>query len=269
MWFPGPVLFKLGPVPINTLGVSVALATAIGLWMVTKAAKKEGINPDYMVDFTVYSVIGGVLGARLWYVVFNWQYFTENPSEIFMVWMGGLAIQGGILGGTLVGIWLAKKKRLSIWQIADIFAPALILGMAIGRIADFLTGDAYGIPSDSFLAVSYPPGTFVYDVYGSTPVLPMPLFEAAGDIIILGILLVLKNRKKLQGLLFPLMLALYSVSRFILEFWRGDSLRTVFDLKVAQLTALATVILMVGLIIWRYKQVKHYSPAESKGRVTK
>ncbi|SFG59304.1 prolipoprotein diacylglyceryl transferase [Sporolactobacillus nakayamae] len=256
MWFPGPVLFRIGPIPINTLGASVALATLFGLWLINREAKRQGIQADYMVEFAIYCVLGGVLGARLWFVLFKWPYYAAHPAEIFMVWMGGLAIQGGILGGTLVGIWLAKKHKLPVWQVADIVAPALILGMAIGRISDFLTGDAYGIPSDSILAVSYPPGTFVYNIFGSTPVLPMPLFEAIGDLIIFGFLLLIKYRKPFQGFLFLQMLALYSTLRFTLEFWRGDSLRTLLNLKVAQLTALATIILAIGFMIGRYRQMK-------------
>jgi phosphatidylglycerol:prolipoprotein diacylglycerol transferase len=264
MWFPGPVLFELGPIPINTLGFSVALAAIVGLWMITRAAKKEGIHTDYMADLTLYAMIGGILGARLWYVVFKWQNYVDNPLEIFMIWHGGLAIQGGILGGTLAGIWLAKKKELPAWILADIVAPALILGMAIGRIADFLTGDAYGIPSDSIFAVSYPPGTYVHNVYGSVPVLPMPLFEAIGDLIIMGILLWMKNKKPFDGFLFLLMLALYSVSRFIMEFWRGDSLLTIFDLKVAQLTALTTILIAVGLMVLRFRQKKSIAKKMAK-----
>jgi phosphatidylglycerol:prolipoprotein diacylglycerol transferase len=256
MWFPGPVLFRIGPIPINTLGTSVALATLLGLWLINREAKKQGIQADYMLEFAIYCVLGGVVGARLWFVLFKWPFYAAHPEEIFMVWMGGLAIQGGILGGTLVGILLAKKHKLPVWQVADIVAPALILGMAIGRISDFLTGDAYGFPSDSILAVSYPPGTFVYNIFGSTPVLPIPLFEAIGDLIIFGFLLLIKYRKPFQGFLFLQMLTLYSVLRFTLEFWRGDSLRTLLNLKVAQLTALATILLAIGFMFRRFKQKK-------------
>ncbi|WP_353948383.1 prolipoprotein diacylglyceryl transferase [Sporolactobacillus sp. Y61] len=258
MWFPGPVLFRVGPIAINTLGVSVALSTLLGLWIVNREARKQNINADYMVEFALYCVLGGVIGARLWYVLFKWPYYAAHPGEILMVWMGGLALQGGILGGILIGIWLAKKHKLPVWQVADIVAPALILGMSIGRLSDFLAGDAYGIPSDSFLAVTYPPGTFVYHAFGSTPVLPTPLFEAIGDLVILGILFLIKHRKPFQGFLFLLMLELYSILRFSLEFWRGDSLSTVFNLKTAQVTALLTIIIAIGFMIRRYRQTKNY-----------
>ncbi|MFX3618514.1 MAG: prolipoprotein diacylglyceryl transferase [Sporolactobacillus sp.] len=257
MWFPGPVLFRIGPIPINTLGAAVALATLLGLWMINREAKSQSIQTDYMMEFVIYCVLGGVVGARLWFVLFKWSYYVVHPAEMFMVWMGGLAIQGGILGGILVGIWLAKKHKLPVWQVADIVAPALILGMAIGRLSDFLTGDAYGIPSNSILAISYPPGTFVYNIFGSTPVLPMPLFEAIGDLIIFGLLLLIKYKKPFQGFLFLAMLALYSALRFTLEFWRGDSLRTLFNLKVAQLTALVTIIIVIVFMFRMYRQTKN------------
>lgn len=269
MWFPGPVLFRIGPIPINTLGMTVAIAALVGTLMISRAAKKEGLNHEHMFDLAIYSALGGVVGARLWYVIFSWKDFVDNPLEIFMVWMGGLAIQGGILGGIIVGVWWAKRKNLPVWQATDIAAPALILGMAIGRFGDFLTGDAYGIPSSSIFAVSYPPGTFVYNVYGSEPVLPMPLFEAIADLVIMGILLWWKNKKPFQGFSFLLMLALYSIARFTMEFWRGDSLRTIFDLKVAQLTALATVLIAVWLMFMRWKQSKILKQSKGKNSGSK
>ncbi|WP_262392798.1 prolipoprotein diacylglyceryl transferase [Sporolactobacillus inulinus] len=89
MWFPGPVLFRIGPIPINTLGASVALATLFGLWLINREAKRQGIQADYMVEFAIYCVLGGVLGARLWFVLFKWPYYAAHPAEIFMVWDGG------------------------------------------------------------------------------------------------------------------------------------------------------------------------------------
>lgn len=260
MWLPGPVLFKIGPIPINTLGLAVGLAAFIGFWLVSREAKKEGISPDLILDLTLYAMIGGVLGARLWYVLFMWKEYVNNPLEILMVWHGGLAIQGGILGGILAGVWFAKRKGLPVWELSDMVAPALLLGMAIGRFADFLNGDAYGVPSNSFLAIRFPPGTYAYNVYGSTPILPMQLIEGIGDLMILGILIILKRKKSFPGFTFLLMLISYSILRFIVEFWRGDSL-LLYHLKVAQLTALVTIFVGSVLIIRRWTKIRRRAVA--------
>ncbi|MFC4769908.1 prolipoprotein diacylglyceryl transferase [Effusibacillus consociatus] len=251
----GPTLFTIAGFPIRTFGLGVALAFLLGLGLARRQAKLEKINPELVSDFTLYAVVAGVLGARLWEVAFTWENYAVNPIRVLAIWEGGLSIQGGVLGGILVGIWFAKKHQVSVWKFADIVAPGLILGMAIGRFGDFLTGDDFGIVSETF-GVVYPPGTIAYQVNGPVPLVPTVLFESIADLLIMGVLLTLRKRKPYDGVLFLLMLIFYSVARFLLEFLRGDSLRTFFDLRTAQVASVVTVLIALGFMVGRKMQNK-------------
>lgn len=213
-----------------------------------------GLDPELVSDFILYAMIAGVLGARLWDVAFTWQNYANHPLDVLAIWKGGLSIQGGILGGILVGIWYAKKKQISVWQFADIIAPGLILGMGIGRIGDFLAGDDYGIVSQTFGFVYQQPGTFSYQVNGPVPLIPTVLYEALGDFLIL-IYLLIKNKMKQSGRMFLSTLIWYSVVRFMLEFLRGDSLYTFFGLRTAQVTSVLTIVICILLVYRKTKKV--------------
>lgn len=240
---------------VSTHGVGIAVAFLLAMWLSVSLAKKKGYHSELVYDFMVYAMIGGVLGARLWYVLLNLGYYLGNPGKIFAVWEGGLAIQGGIFGGILVGIWFAKKRKISVWKFADVIAPGLLLGMAIGRIGDFLAGGEYGIVSETFGFVYQQPGTEAYEANGPVPLIPTVLFEAAADLVIMWFLLTFKSNKIYDGFKFLWMLILYSVTRFILEFIRGDSVLIFFDLRSAQVTSVLTILVTV-FVMMRRKQVQ-------------
>lgn len=247
-------LFSIGGFMVSTHGAAIAVAFLLGMWLSVSQAKRQGYHSELVVDFMIYAMIAGVLGARFWDVAFTWQNYADNPLNALAIWKGGLSIQGGILGGILAGIWYAKKRKISVWKFADIIAPGLILGMAIGRIGDFLAGDDYGIVSQTFGFVYQQPGTFAYKANGPVPLVPTVLFEAAADFIILGFLLMFKNWKVYDGFKFLWMLSLYSVARFLLEFLRGDSLYTFFDLRTAQVTSVVTILISIGFMLRRKKR---------------
>lgn len=251
----GPILFTIAGFPIRTFGLAVALAFLFAGWMARRQAKLEGMNPELVSDFALYAVVAGIMGARLWEMAFTWENYTANPIKVLAIWEGGLSIQGGVLGGILVGIWFAKRQQVSVWKFADVVAPGLILGMAIGRLGDFLTGDDYGIVSETF-GVVYPSGTIAYEVNGPVPLVPTVLFESIADLLIMGVLLALRKRKPYDGFLFLLMLIFYSLARFFLEYLRGDSLRTFFNLPTAQVASVVTTLIAVGFMVRRRMQNK-------------
>lgn len=247
-------LFQIFGFTIYTHGVGIALAALLGIWLSYRQAKLEGYDPEIVMDFSLYAILAGVLGARLWEVAFTWQNYVEHPWTIFAVWQGGLSIQGGILGGIFIGIWFAKKRNIPVWKLADIIAPGLILGMAIGRIGDFMAGDEYGIVSSTFGFIYQQPGTISYQVNGPVPLIPTVLYESAADLMIMWGLLKLRHRKPVEGLLFLWMLISYSIARFLLEFLRGDSLRTFMDLRAAQVASVATIIIALLFLMNRIKK---------------
>jgi phosphatidylglycerol:prolipoprotein diacylglycerol transferase len=168
-----------------------------------------------------------------------------------MFWGGGLSIQGAVVANIGLGWWYWHKKKISFKRFVDFAAPGLILGQAIGRIGCFFNGDAYGKPTSAWFGVVYQPGTPAYQAWGPTPLVPAELFEGALDLVILFILLYVLKRKKYDGQVALWYFVLYSLIRFVLEFWRTDSLM-IGSIKAAQLTTFITI-LIAGSILWWYK----------------
>lgn len=138
-------LFFVGDFPIRAYGLILSLSIILATGVAYFLAKQDGRWHNHIVDIGIYSGIAGIVGARLWDVFFfDWAYYSHHLSEIFYVWQGGMAIQGGIVFGVGAGIIYAKRHKIDILALADIVAPAIILGQAIGRCANLLNGDAFG-----------------------------------------------------------------------------------------------------------------------------
>lgn len=251
-----PILFYIGSFPVRAWGVMVSLGVLAGTLLACRLARKEKINPDKVVDFVLYAMIGGILGARLWEIIFGWEKFAANPVEALKFWAGGLSIQGGVVAGLLICLWFVGKHRLPAWKFADILAPGLILGQGIGRVGCLLNGDAYGIPTNLPIGVVYAPGTPAYQAYGSRPLFPAEIIEGIADIIIMFVLLRLFRKKPFDGAVALAYFILYSLTRFTLEFWRSDSLIIFGGLKAAQITTLATAAVALTLFIFKWQTAK-------------
>lgn len=253
-----PVLFHIGKFEFRSWGLMVALGILAGTWVAGRLAKREGFSTEAVYDYVMYVVIAGIVGARLWEVIFSWQNYGSDPASALKFWVGGLSIQGAVAGGLLFTLWYVRKHKIDFWSFADALAPGLILGQAIGRIGCFLNGDAYGMPTQSWIGVVYKPGTPAYDKFGFMPLIPAELMEGAGDLLIFGLLLYLLTRRPYKGFVTLMYFASYSLLRFVLEFWRGDSLTIFGTLKAAQMSSLiiavsAAVIAVVKLRGYRNK----------------
>lgn len=243
------VLFHIGSYPVKSHGLMTALGLLLGTWLAYLIARRRGKFENDVLDFTFYAGIAGVIGSRLWEVAFTWEYYRNDPLEILAIWHGGLSVQGAVVAGLLVAIWYARKHGLPFWQFADVLTPGVLLGQAVGRAGCFLDGDAFGLPTSSFLGVVYPPGTAAYAVFGPVPLWPAELFEGIWDLILTAGLLLYQRKKPAGGRVFLWYVIAYSVGRFSLEFLRGDSLRTVFGWKAAQLTSVIAA-LAAALFMW-------------------
>ncbi len=247
------ILFYIGDFPIRSYGVIVAIAILLGLGVSYLLASSDKGYRTHLVDVLSYAIIGAILGARLWQVLFyEWEYYSKNLNEILMIWHGGLAIQGALVGAFLVGFVYTRIKKLSFWRLADLAAPGLILGQGVGRIACFLNGDAFGSPTKSNIGIIYPPGTPAYDKYGSQPLWPAEVWEGQWDFVVFAIIIIFSRwRKWPQGIVFLVYIALYSLGRFSLEFLRGDGAHYIFNWTSAQWTSFAMLMfsLVAGIII--------------------
>lgn len=246
-----PILFHIGNFPIRSWGVLVALGIIAGLWLSVHLSKKENLDSQKIVDFSIYAVLGGIIGARLWEVIFGWEKFSSNPAEALKFWDGGLSIQGGVVAGLIICVWFVRRNKLPVGKFTDVLAPGLILGQAIGRIGCLLNGDAYGIPTNLPIGIIYNEGTPAFAAYGAHPLFPAEIIESAADIAVLFILLRIFRRKTYDGLVTLSYFLLYSIVRFILEFWRSDSLTILGGLKAAQVTTLGTAVLALLLILYK------------------
>ena len=245
-------LFFIGDFPIRAYGVMLALAIISGASVAYFLLKKDGRGwHEHIVDFSITVAIAGLIGARLWDVFFfDWHYYGNHLLEIPFVWQGGMAIQGGVVLGTLAGYWYLRKHNIDFWAFADIFAPALILAQSVGRMANLFNGDAFGHPTGENFGILYPESTLAYRTYGNQPLWPAEIWEGQIDILIFVILLLFSSFNHAKGQVFVLYATLYSAARFCLEFLRGDYVNLTMGLKSAQMTSF--IVMIVGICLFIY-----------------
>lgn len=240
------VAFSIFGLEIRWYGLLIASAVLIGTVLALKEAKRKGVKEETLIDMLLFAVPAAIIGARAYYVIFMWDYYSKNPSQILNIRGGGLAIHGVIIAGALVAIVFAKVRKESFWNLADIVAPSLILGQAIGRWGNFANQEAHGGPTD------LPWGIMVDGV----KVHPTFLYESIWNFLVFGFLLWYRRKKAtVEGEIFILYLMLYSVGRFFIEGLRTDSLM-LGPFRVAQLISLAIIALGGVYLIWKKKKFK-------------
>lgn len=221
-----PVFLRLGPIEIRYYGLMYVISFVLGYFLVRHEARRRGLfsKPDDVLDLFLVVIPLGIVFARLYYVAFQWDWYRSAPWEIAMVWHGGLAIHGGIVGGVLGLLALSRWKRVPFWRLADMVAPALALGQVLGRIGNFLNGDAFGTPTPLPWGIVFPISSPAGTTYPGIPLHPAMLYEALGNLLIFGLLWRLGRRPTRDGFLSSLYFISYAVVRFACEFFRGDAL---------------------------------------------
>lgn len=249
-----PILVKIGPVTIYCYGLMVAIAFLFGIYIARLEAIRKNIKPDLIYDLSFYLVIGSLIGARLYYLAFfNPSIFIKDPVSILKIWQGGLAIHGAILGGIVTGLLFSRFRKISFWKLADLVAPSILLGQAIGRIGCFLNGCCFGVPTESMFGVRFPRGSLPYVAYGGLAVHPAQLYEFILNIIGFFALWSMRKRVKFDGGLFLLYLMIYNCIRVITSSLRGDSFYIwSTNLKIAQI--ISSIIFVVAIVIFMKKQ---------------
>jgi phosphatidylglycerol:prolipoprotein diacylglycerol transferase len=253
--FPAFDLFgrTVGPLALPTYGVLLVLGMLAGLWVVTRQARKQGLVAETITDMAVYAIIAGLIGAKLLLLVVEWPYYSRNPREMLSLFQSGGVFYGGLLGAIPVAFWYARKHRLDGWKTADVLAPGVVLGQAVGRIGCFMAGCCYGKPANVPWAVTF------NDVYANrnvgtpldTPLHPTQLYESLACFLIFGFLLWMAPRKRFHGQVLLAYVALYAVARFVIEFFRGDAVRGFVlggRFSTSQLIALL-MLLAAGLVL--------------------
>ena len=249
----------IGDFPIRFYGIFFSLGIIFGCIMAYFLLKKSGKDwHEHVFDLGITVAFSGIIGGRLWDVFFfDWDYYHNHLLEIPYVWQGGMAIQGGVIFACIATYFYLKSHDIPVLPFADIVTPSIIFGQAIGRIANFMNGDAFGHPTGAAFGILYPNTTLAYRTYGAQPLWPAEVWECQGDLIILGLLLWYSSFKQPRGTVFSLYIMLYSLLRFFLEFFRGDYGTLALGLKSAQITSLTAFVgAFIGFLYFsfRYKE---------------
>lgn len=240
-----PVLVQLGTFELRSYGIIVALSFFLGLWLSARQAKRAGLDPALVHDFAFYALLGGIIGARLYYVVFsNPAHFLQKPWEIVAVWHGGISIIGALLGGFLTALWYCRKKQLSFWRFADILAPGVALGQAAGVIACLLNGDSYGKRADVAWAITYTDPRALAPL--NVPLHPVEIYEMAAYLLVFLLVWQTRGKYKTPGFSFLTYLAGYGAARFAIEFFRGNPAIFAWGIPAAQVFGAALVLAAIA-----------------------
>ncbi len=230
------------------------LAIIIGSYLLKSEVRRRGIKlaEDEVTSFLMWVVISGIIGARLYYVLFKFDYFLALPAEIPAIWHGGLAIHGGIIGGIIGGWVYLKRRRVPFWKAADASAPVLIMGQTFGRFGNFMNGDAHGIPTDMPWGVVFPFTSSAGMEFPGIALHPAMLYEMFLNLtIFLFLWFKVRKRDTKDGFVFALYIVLYSLGRFFVEIFRADSL-LIGQVKTAQLVSVMMII-AAGFMIWKLR----------------
>lgn len=259
-----PTFLDLGPLEIQWYGLIIGLGTMLALFLAIKESERRGMHKDTFMDLVLFAIPIAIICARIYYVIFKWDYYSQNPAKIIAIWEGGIAIHGALIGSVVTAIVFARVKGLSFWKIADIAAPSIILGQAIGRWGNFMNQEAHGGPiaedqvqtfynilPDFIMDQMYIEYDGVFNYYH-----PTFLYESLWSIVGFIILLLLRKANLRRGEMFLTYVIWYSIGRAFVELLRTDSLM----LGSFRVAVLLSIFLIVGaLVILVYRRMKGHS----------
>lgn len=245
-----PIFLDLGFIQIYWYSIILFLGFFVGGFLALQEAKKWDISEDFMINLFFYIIVFGLIGARLYYVLFNLDYYFSNPVSIFKVWEGGLAIHGGLIMGLLVVIIYSKKYKINTLRLLDIIVVSLIIGQAIGRWGNFMNGEAHGVATtlDHLKSLHLPEFIINGMNIDGTYYIPTFLYESIFSFIGFIILLIFRRMKYTKiGQTTSLYLIWYGIERLIVEGMRTDSLM-LGNFKMAQIVSI--IMIVIGIIMF-------------------
>ncbi len=246
-----PNIFQVGNFILTWHGFFSFVAVVIAVILAARWARHDDVEPDVVYATAIWAIIGGVLGARLFHVIDRWDIYSSNPAEVLAIWSGGIALFGAILMGLLSGAVYAKIQGYPIGKLADIAAPAVLVGQTVGRIGDIINGEHVAKATDLAWGFVYShPDSLSNRVHGSLASHPVIAYEMIWNMVVLGIIWAMRGRIKPDGMLFALYLLLYSFGRFFISFLREDKI-WIAGLQEAHLIAIGVVVVTLPLLAFR------------------
>ena len=248
-----PRLLELGPITVYTYGVLLAAAYLFGLQLARVRAKQRGLDANRVLDLGIYIIISALVGAKLLLLITDFKSFTADPRELLTLARSGGVFYGGLIVAVVVALWYIRRVGLPLWTTCDVFAPGIALGHVVGRFGCLFAGCCYGKPTtrpwgitftDPFAAanVGTPLGVALH---------PTQLYEAGAELLILIVLLVTERKgRPFPGRTFWLYMLLYAISRFIIEFYRGDDRGTVGMFSTSQFISIVLAPLAIVMLVY-------------------
>lgn len=249
------VFLELGPLTIYWYGIIIAVGAVLAVYLATREAERVGLGKETVMDFIIFAVPIAIITARMYYVIFEFDQYANGPLwKMIAVWEGGIAIHGSVIGGVITAIVFTKVKKISFWRLADVIAPSLILGQAIGRWGNFVNQEAHGGPISEAAYESFhqylPDFIMNQMVIDGVMYHPTFLYESAWNFLIFFGLLLFRRTNPKRGMVFLTYAITYSIGRFFIEGLRTDSLYIIGELRTAQVVSILTII--AGVIIMLY-----------------
>lgn len=248
-----PTILKLGNIHIYSYGLMLFISFLVGIWLVERRAKRFGVPAQQITDLALWILVAVVVGSRLFYVAFHWDEFKDDLIGIIAFWRGGLAglmFYGGFLGGIIAGLAYVRAKRMPLLKMMDAIAPAIVLGEGFTRIGCFLNGCCFGKPTSCPTGMVFPADSPAGYIFHSQHIHPTQLYSSLAGFVLFGIALLLERRRLKDGVLFAVILVLYSVFRVGIDFVRYYENSSNFwgnQVVALGLTAVGVVLLIVFL----------------------
>jgi phosphatidylglycerol---prolipoprotein diacylglyceryl transferase len=244
-----PILVHFGSVTLHTYGFFLAMGFLAAIWFSKRNARFYDLKPDDISDLFFVILVSGIVGARLLYVIINFDDFRASPLDVFKLWNGGLVFFGGFIGAVAASIVTIRIKNLPFFKTADTIAPGVALGHGIGRLGCFFAGCCYGRQCDLPIAVEFSHPDSLAPLH--VPLHPTQIYMVVANLILFLILIFLQRRKRFHGMIFLSYIILYSLFRFIIEFFRGDFRGDFFleFLSVSQGIGILAIVIAAGVMV--------------------
>ncbi|HMD33386.1 MAG TPA: prolipoprotein diacylglyceryl transferase [Vicinamibacterales bacterium] len=248
-----PRLFELGPITVYTYGVLLAAAYLFGLQLAMRRAKARGLDHNRVLDLGIFIIISALIGAKLLLLVTDWRTFRADPKELLTLARSGGVFYGGLILAVSVALWYIRRNGLPLWTTCDVFAPGIALGHVVGRFGCLFAGCCFGKPTTLPWGITFT-DPFAAQNVGTplgVPLHPTQLYEAGAEFLILIVLLATERRgKPFAGRTFWLYMLLYAVSRFVIEFFRGDDRGAVGPLSTSQFISVVLAPLAIAMLVY-------------------
>ena len=248
-----PILFEIGRFPVYTYGVLLAAAYLLGLQFALVRARKRGLDPNRVMDLGIWIIISELAGAKLLLLIVEFDTFGRNPKELLTLLRSGGVFYGGLIAAVAVALWYLRRHRMPMWTVTDVFAPGIALGHVIGRMGCFFAGCCFGRPTEVAWAITFR-NPYAAENVGTplnVPLHPTQLYEAGAELLILVLLLATERKgRPFPGRTFWAYMFLYGVSRFIIEFYRGDPRGMVLGFSTSQFISIILGPMALAMLLY-------------------